>query len=93
MHDFAIANVLLFDGSKNRPRHGALAVRDGLIAEVGDSAGHSLARRVPQIRRCVQNRFPTGETADGGEFLSPARCVQLAVVEAALIGRASSAAP
>jgi len=39
MHDFAIADVLMFDGSKSKPRRGALAVRDGLIAEIGDRVG------------------------------------------------------
>ncbi|MGI4813844.1 MAG: N-acyl-D-amino-acid deacylase family protein [Janthinobacterium lividum] len=39
MHDLAIVNVQLYDGSKQASRRGALAVRDGYIIEVGAQVG------------------------------------------------------
>lgn len=39
LHDLVIVNALIYDGSRNPPRRGALAVRDGRIAEIGDRVG------------------------------------------------------
>jgi len=39
MHDLAITNVVLYDGTGRPPRKGSLAVRDGRIAQIGDTVG------------------------------------------------------
>ncbi len=39
MHDFIIRNALIVDGSGGKPFHADLAVKDGLIAAIGNDAG------------------------------------------------------
>jgi N-acyl-D-aspartate/D-glutamate deacylase len=39
MHDFVIRNALMLDGLGSAPMHGDLAVKDGLISEIGKTIG------------------------------------------------------